>query len=145
MVTSCHGNGFHITGPLWGESTGIQGEYHRILTTKGMHVMRSFNVSFVVDVSMLLNKQSICRWPQTLWPRMTSLYDFKLGLSCTTRPKKYSLVSCQSCVVLWSGYGFFAHIPPWLLVPFPIPSETDLEKYGQIIHINIEDWKHNGN
>ena len=56
MVTSCDGNAFRITGPLWGESTG----YRWIPLTKEP-VMWSFYVYFEVSPDELLNKQLMCR------------------------------------------------------------------------------------
>ena len=51
---------FHITGPLWGESTA----YPVDSPHKGP-VMWSFDVFYVVSLGKLLNKQSNCLWFET--------------------------------------------------------------------------------
>ena len=48
-MTSWHGNFFHITGPVWGESTG----HLWILLPKDL---QSFAVPFVISLNKLLNK-----------------------------------------------------------------------------------------
>ena len=57
MMRSWHGNTFRITGSLWG-ATGHWSP------NKGP-VMRSFDVSIVVSLNMLLNKQPGCCWFET--------------------------------------------------------------------------------
>ena len=52
MMTSSNGNIFHVTGPLWGESTG-----HRWLPL-ARPVTRSFDVFFVLRLNKWMSKQS---------------------------------------------------------------------------------------
>ena len=63
MMTSVHGNAFHITGLLWGESIGKWW----FLLTKSPEI-QGFDVSFVVN----LNKQSSCWWVKMTWYNMSS-------------------------------------------------------------------------
>ena len=54
IMMTWHGNTFHITGTLVGNSQATGGFTHRVT------VMRSFNVSFVVNLNNMLNKPFIC-------------------------------------------------------------------------------------
>ena len=56
-MTSWHGNIFHITGPLWGESTC----HWWIPLTKGP-IMHRVYVFFLVSLNKILNKHSSCQW-----------------------------------------------------------------------------------
>ena len=60
MMTSSNGNTFHVTGPLWGESS-----LHK------RPVTRSFDIFFDLRLNKRLSKQSRCRWfetsPRSLW------------------------------------------------------------------------------
>ena len=51
MKTSWYGNGFRITGPLWGESTDHGWFSHQ------RPVVRGFDIFYDVDLNMLFNKQ----------------------------------------------------------------------------------------
>ena len=59
MMTSWHGCAVHITGPLWGESTGW---FPSQRVSYG-----SFDIFFFLSLNKLLTKQSICRSFETLW------------------------------------------------------------------------------
>ena len=56
------GNTFHITDPLWGESTSDWW----IALTKGQW-FREFKLLFVESLNRLLNKQSSCQWLKIPW------------------------------------------------------------------------------
>ena len=62
MMTSWHGNTFHITGPLWGESI-----IHHVESHHKWPAMWSFVVFFDVSLNKLLNNQSSCWWFEMPW------------------------------------------------------------------------------
>ena len=62
MMKTWHGNIFHITGPLWGESPWLQ-----------RPVMQSFDVFFDVRQNKLLNNQWICQLFEMLWHSCNAL------------------------------------------------------------------------
>ena len=59
VMTSSNGNGFHVTGPLWGESTGDQWIPSQRASGAG------FCVFFDVSLNKRLNKQTRRGWFET--------------------------------------------------------------------------------
>ena len=72
MITSSNGNIFHVTGPLWWESTG----YQWITLIKAL--MFCFDVFFDLRLDKRLRKQSRLQWFETplctLWRHCNKLY-----------------------------------------------------------------------
>ena len=77
MMISWHGNAFHVTGPLWGESTGPWS----IPLTNGP-IMQGFDVCIGARLNKLLNIQLNCQWsevPNIFWnPTQISLIHQKI-------------------------------------------------------------------
>ena len=57
-MTWRHENAFHITDLLSGESSGFPAQ---------TQVMSSFDISFMVSLNKLLNKQPSCQWSEMAW------------------------------------------------------------------------------
>ena len=103
MKTSWNGNSFHITGPLWGESTG-----HRCIPfTKGP-VMQSFDVFVDVSLNKQLNTQSRGRWINLSWCSfdvavMFILYNQYLG--CLSHWGRVTHICVGNRIIIGSDNG----------------------------------------
>ena len=127
MKISWHGNDVCITGPLWGESTN----HWWIHLTQGP-VMQSCDVSFIINLNKLLNKQLIGLWFARPW------------CSCD------STVMCLHCFYTGNplhGYCFFAKIEILLITSVMLilnqaPEVSCLCQYWNRLQIPHSWWCH---
>ena len=106
-MPSKHGNAFHITGPLCGESTAQR----LIPNANGRNVQLWY-----VSVNTLQNKQSSCRWSETLWH----------PCGVTVKISQLIRLSLHSTVIGINVVNFLhlQHIPCFIVLCFVLIAST---------------------
>ena len=135
MMSTWHGKHLSITGPLWGESGGFplqRASNTEIFSMSCRHnelkgsVMQIFDVFSTVNLNILWNKQSNCRWFDELW----RLCDV---MKCTV----YKVLCCVDLVTSWHhGFTWFNRGCPiccWQTHDYPSASEVILNSIGKIV------------